>query len=220
MNITSMWLVDSCTSFLLLNSSLTRAHFVPSVFENISTSLCSRVHAPSTASVATRRRGSSNAIGCTKSRLRPQLASNRGCGWGYRLWFPTVSSNGARQEWRGNSLKMSGRNRKGGGGGAARGARAGEGPKGLCEHTVTEWLSTAEMVWLLLTKAAKAKSCYCCYPSIPAKSGTMLPGNSSAHQHTEAQSYTAADRPLKENHPWNTSRCTDQMCVTWAIFCY
>lgn len=64
--------------------------------------------------------------------------------------------------------------------GDTRGAGMREGVKGTHNHMATKWLSRRDV---LFPNQAKAKSCYCCYPSISAKSGTRLPGT---YQHTNS----------------------------------
>ena len=155
--------------------------------------LCARAHAPSSASVATRRHGSWAAIGSSRSRPWLPLAGGWVCGRSDRLSFPLSlqtarGRNDAEIVWR-CQVEMEG-------GGCSRGAGAGGGPEASMS---TRSLSDSPQLRSAVTsphKAAKAKSCYCCYPSIPAKSGTMLPGNSSAHKHC----HTPADTPLKETH--------------------
>lgn len=170
--------------------------------------LCARVHAPSSDSVATRRHGSCSAIGYIKSRPRLWLAGGWVCGRGARLSFPLSlqtarGRNDAEIVWR-CQVEMEGGYSKGVGA-----VVEGRAPKA----SISTWSLSDSLQLRCVTsphKAAKAKSCYCCYPSIPAKSGTMLPGNSSAHKHC----HTPADTPLKENSPSNTTHCTDNICMS------
>ena len=89
---------------------------------------------------------------------------------------------------------MSGRNVKGGGGESGGGDTAEE--RAVQKASISTWsLSDSPQLRCVTSsqEPAKAKSCYCCYPSIPAKSGTMLPGNIDTHT---ASSFS------------NTTRCT------------
>lgn len=160
--------------------------------------------APSMGSVATQRYGSCNAIGYIKSHSWLQLGSRRIGGRGVQLSF-SVSLQTARGR---NDAEIVWRcqvERKEGGGDCGGWDTAGERGRERGQR-----LPEAHGHWMTLQlrcascphNPAKAKSCCCCYPSIPAKSGTMLPGNSSAHK----QCHKAADSPLKENSPSNTSQ--------------
>lgn len=166
--------------------------------------LCTRVnaastltqHALSTGSVATRRHGSCNSIGYIKSHPWLWLVIDPGCGRSFRLSLPVSlqtarGRNDAEIVWR-CQVEMERRRGRRRGGGAGQTA------------SISTWsLSDSLQLRCVASphKPAKAKSCYCCYPSIPAKSGTMLPGNSSAHK----QCHKPADSSLKENSPSNPS---------------
>lgn len=164
--------------------------------------LCTRVnaastltqYAPSKGSVATRRHGSCDAIGYIKSRLWLWLGNGLICGRSIRHGLPVSlqtarGRNDAEIVWRCQVEMERGRR-----GGVWVGQKA----------SISTWSVSDSLQLRRVTtphKPAKAKSCYCCYPSIPAKSGTMLPGNSSAHK----RCHKPADGSLKKNSPTNTT---------------
>lgn len=171
--------------------------------------LCTRVnaastlthHAPSKGSVATRRHGSCDPICYIKPRLWLWLGNDRICGRGARLGLPVSfqtarGRNDAEIVWRCQVERERGRGGKEGGeeGGLEAGQKASISTWSLSDSLQLRCVTTPH-------KPAKAKSCYCCYPSIPAKSGTMLPGNSLAHK----RCHKPAACCLKENSPTNTT---------------